>query len=69
MKVVYCANHKNIKGYEQIRVEQHIDMLDNVSYPVILDSTYGGNDRYEQVIGLFGNIKDAIELADSYSTI
>jgi hypothetical protein len=69
MKIVYYANHKNIKGYEQIKVEQNIDALENVNYQVILDSKYAPVDRYERVIGLFNNIKEAIELADNYSTI
>mgnify|MGYP001615613824 CR=1 FL=1 len=68
MKTIYYATHKNIKGNEEVRIEQHIDLLDRISYQVILDSPYTKNDRQEYVIGLFNSIKDAIELADNYKT-
>jgi len=69
MKTIYYATHKNIKGNEQVRVEQNIDLLDTISYQVILEGNYTPDDKYKQVIGLYDNVNDAVRFADNYKTI
>ena len=68
MKIIYSATHKNIKGNERIYVERSIDLLDNISYQVILEGFYSSENVYRKVIGLFATIKEAINLADNYIT-
>ena len=69
MKTIYYATHKNIKGNELVRVEQNIDLLDTISYQVILEGNYTPDDKYKQVIGLYDNVNDAVRFADNYKTI
>ena len=70
MKTVYYADHNNIKESELITVREEIDLLENISYAVVLDQPYTKNgDRVEYVIGLFNNIDEAISLANNYQTI
>ena len=70
-KTIYYANHEKVKGYELVRVEEAIDILGNVSFWVILDSIYNheDGDRFEYCIGSFDNIKEAVDLADNYTTL
>ena len=69
MKTIYYASHKNIKGNEQIKIDRMIDTLENVSYQVILTGNYTPNDKYERVVGLYDNIKEAKVFADNYNTL